>query len=135
MYVSLSGKASGINVDNETTVILQNGIRETLPCEVKVRTDTIYWLKGPTLILRYVLENGDWWKYLSENVEGSYDIDANYSLIIINVTIDSEDVYYCDVFDLDTGKIGREEVNVVVFGKSNSHNIYDVQIECTQIFL
>ena len=83
----------------------------------------MYWSKGPTLILRYVLENGDWRKYLTENVEGSYDIDANYSLIIQNVTIDSEDVYYCDVFDLDTGEIGREEVNVVVFGKSNSDNI------------
>ena len=119
------GKASGINFDDDTIVILQTGIRGSLLCEVKVRTDTILWLKGSMVILRYRLENGDWQKYLAGNAEGSYDIDAKYSLIIQNVTIDSEDVYYCDVFDSDTGEIGSEEVNVVVFGKSSSYNIYD----------
>ena len=117
MCISYSGKASGINVDNKTTVLLQKGIRKTLPCEVKVRTDTIYWLKGPTLILRYVLQNGDWRKYLTENVGGSYDIDPNKSLIIQNVTVDDEDLFHCQVFDLDTGKVETDEINVLVFGK------------------
>ena len=69
------------------------------------------------MILRYIQEHEDWRMYLTENVESSYDIDANFSLIIQNVTIDNEDVYYCDVFDLDTGKVETNEIDVAVFGK------------------
>ena len=116
-YISYSGKASDINVANETRVLLQMGITGTLPCEVKVRTDTILWLKGSTGILRYVLENEVWRKHLTTDLEGSYDIDANFSLVIQNVTTYNDGTYYCEVFDLDTGKVETDELNVVVYGK------------------
>ena len=123
MYVSfaqlfvLSGYASAIDVAKETNVLLQIGTSEALQCEVKVRTKIIYWWKESSLILEYSLNNGAWQTSGSGNDEGLYNIDANFSLLIQNVTIANEDVYYCEIFNLDTGMTETQQITVTVVGK------------------
>ena len=113
----LSGYASAIDVAKETNVLLQTGTSESLPCEVKVRTETIFWLKESSSILEYSLNNGVWETSGTGYDEGLYNIDANFSLLIQNVTISSEDVYYCDILNSETGIIETQQINVTVFGK------------------
>ena len=50
-------------------------------------------------------------------MKGYTIIDANFSLLIQNVTIASEDVYHCEILNLDTGMIETQQINVTVFGK------------------
>ena len=98
-------------------ILLQTGTSGALPCEVTVQTETIFWLKGSSPILVYRLNNGAWERSGTGYDEGLYNVDANISLLIQNVTIANEDVYYCEILNSDTGMIETQKINVTVFGK------------------
>ena len=95
---------------------------QALPCEVTVQTETIIWRKGSSPILIYVLENGIWRKAGAGYDEGLYDINANFSLLMQNISIGNEDVYYCDILNSETGKIETQLINATVFGKYLKHH-------------
>ena len=89
-----------------------------------VQTEAIIWRKASSSILEYVLENGVWKKGGAGYDQGLYDIDANFSLLVQNISIGNEDVYYCEIFNSETGKIETQQINVTVFGKYlKYHNI------------
>ena len=99
-----------------------------LPCRVQREVGSVTWSKGPQLkgaeiIVIYQNLKGGWEKTIYGDIEGLYDIESNFSLVINNVMVEHSDLFYCDVLDTGSGRSISNHTNVQVFGK------HDIDIE------
>ena len=110
-------------VSTDPEVVLQKGERGVLPCRVGREVGAVTWSRGPEIttadivIALQLLPNGEFIKAGQGDDDELYDISDNFSLIIIESTIDNNGNYFCDVLDLDSGQPIVNNTNVIVFGK------------------
>ena len=123
VYSICSGyaKLTEVFVDTDQQVTLQTGSRGVLPCRVTRQVDSITWSRGPTFvssqpILAFLFYDGTWEKLGTGYTEGLYDINANFSLIINNVTIEDRGYFFCEMLDRDIGQTFENQTQVAVFG-------------------
>ena len=98
---------------------------------------TVIWNTGPALsgtdaIIIFEHINDLWNKIPGPNVSSdSYDINSNFSLIINEVSIEDDGIFYCHVFDKDANRFVKY-TKLIVFGKLISFRInwYTNMLNC-----
>ena len=103
-------------------VALQEGIRGLLPCKAERDILIVQWRRGlsyftATTLVILDMSTEPAAKSGSGYMEGSFNIDKDYSLIFSDVRVIDEGRYYCVVFDLATGKLFYNYTDVTVLGK------------------
>ena len=110
--------------DTEATVLLKKGTMGQLPCEVEGERTVVgvSWNKTtassvPQNLIYIELRGNSWHKDGEGYLNGSFDINSNFSLIILSVKIKDDGWYFCDIFDENSGKILTNSVNAMVYCK------------------
>ena len=94
-----------------------------IPCEVNTDLNIVFvfWHKGSTfktadILVRISFLSGTNEKVGEGYTSGLYDIDDKYSLIIVNVSVADNDLFFCEIVTEDNENYNNQ-TNVIVFGK------------------
>ena len=103
---------------------LEKGTRGTLPCKLERDVAMVSWSRGQSpktadILIMLSLYN-EWRKAGPGYIEGLFDVDTNFSLIIWDVSVEDQGDYFCEVLDLNTGRSFWNSTVVSVFGKSEN---------------
>ena len=109
-------------VASESNVTEQIGTEGLLPCRTEGNPIAVAWQKGEhpansQQLMYYNYINNKWQKKGEGYSTGVYDMNLNFSLIVKNITVQNSGVYFCSVFDEETGKISTEYTSLAVIGK------------------
>ena len=129
-FFLVTGVTVGFEVDTEPEVVLQKDTRGVLPCRVNPSVDVgiVFWSRGPTLSTAEIVVSMG---LLSERRSksgtgyqaGLYDIDDEFSLIVINASVEDNGNFFCEISEKGSGALSHNHTNVVVFGKCD---IFDI---------
>ena len=109
-------------VGTEYEVLLAKGSRGIIPCDVDTDDTiaTVDWRKGsaeaqPSITLANF--DGTWGVDGPRYVDGSYDMDLDFSLIIKNVSVEDNNDFFCRVLLISSGFMRFNQTIVSVYCK------------------
>ena len=101
-------------------VSLRKGTQGLLPCQVDQDVRLAVWSRGaehqlpdPLVVLQYT--DDGWNKSGDGYLEGAYDMDTNFSLIIKEVKVVDNNTFFCDI--LTPEEQLSNHTDVTVYGK------------------
>ena len=118
-----SAKPNAEVVGTDHEILVAKGAPAVLPCRVENKVASVTWSKGAQLdsaeiiVIYQDLKEG-WVKEIYGDIEGLYDIESNFSLIINEVMIDHDGFFFCEVLDVASGRSIANQTYVKVYGES-----------------